>query len=409
MLEFTGERVIPGQVNDDLWAEHFSRYAFARRYVEGRQVLDAGCGSGYGSAELSLRARSVVGLDVSAEAVEYARRNFASENLKFAAGSCTQIPFRASVFDVVVAFEVIEHLKDYALFLEECARVLTPEGWLIVSSPNRLYYNQSRGETGANPYHEHEFAPEEFVSALRRVFPQASLLVQNHVRSLAFYPAQGFWPADARLDATAGSADTANFLIAVCGRQKAAPESAFVYVPRAANLLWEREEHIRLLEKQLADEKKWRAEALALFQKAEKEVKERNQWALQLDQELAAARDRIVELDAELTAMAAGYEARLRELELELRGVQAEAGAMIETLKRDLAGRIEQLSKCAQLLTATEQTVVERTEWAQKTEAERQKLEAERQKLAELLNFVRSSRWVKLGRAAGVGPALEDT
>jgi ubiquinone/menaquinone biosynthesis C-methylase UbiE len=401
LLEFTGERVIPGQVNDDLWAEHFSRYAFARRYVEGCRVLDAGCGSGYGSAELSLRAQSVVGLDLSADAVEYASRNFTSASLKFTAGSCTQIPFRSGAFDVLVAFEVIEHLKDYSLFLDECARVLTDEGLLIVSSPNRLYYNESRGETGANPYHEHEFAPEEFVATLQRVFPQVSLLVQNHVRSLAFYPARGFWPADARLDATAGSADTANFLIAVCGRKKTATESAFVYVPRAANLLWEREEHIRLLTQQLADEKRWRAETLSLFEKTEKELKERSQWALHLDQDFTVARERIVKLDEELTAMAVCYEARLGELEQELRGVQAEGGAMIETLKRDLAGRIEELSKCAQLLTATELTVVERTEWAQRTEAERQRL-------AELLKFVQSSRWVKLGRAAGVGPALED-
>ena len=53
MVEFTGERVIPGQVNDDLWSEHVARYAFARRYAEGKRVLDAGCGAGYGSAELA--------------------------------------------------------------------------------------------------------------------------------------------------------------------------------------------------------------------------------------------------------------------------------------------------------------------------------------------------------------------
>jgi SAM-dependent methyltransferase len=408
LLEFTGERVIPGQVNDDLWAEHFSRYAFARRYVQGCRVLDAGCGSGYGSAELSLRAQTVTGLDLSSDAVEYASHNFGSANVRFAAGSCTQLPFRTGAFDVVVAFEVIEHLKEYAVFLDECARVLTGEGLLIVSSPNRLYYNQSRGATGANPYHEHEFAPEEFVDTLRRVFPQVSLLVQNHVRSLAFYPARGFWPADARLDSTAGTAESAHFLIAVCSRNKAAAESAFVFVPRAANLLWEREEHIRLLEEQLGDEKRSRADAMGLFQTTEKQLKERNQWALHLDQELADARERIEELDAELTAMAGGYEARLRELGDELdertawvKQIQAESATAIEGLKSDLSGRIEELAKCVMLLSAAEQTVVERTEWAQRTETERQRL-------TELLNFARSSRWVKLGRAAGVGPALED-
>ena len=48
VTEFTGERVIPGQVNDDLWAEHVARYAFAARFASGRRALDAGCGTGYG-------------------------------------------------------------------------------------------------------------------------------------------------------------------------------------------------------------------------------------------------------------------------------------------------------------------------------------------------------------------------
>ncbi len=408
MLEFTGERVIPGQVNDDLWAEHFSRYAFARRYVQGCRVLDAGCGSGYGSAEMSLTARSVTGLDVAPAAIEYASRNFSSPNLRFVAGSCTQLPFRNASFDTVVAFEVIEHLKDQAGFLDECARVLTQQGLLIVSSPNQLYYNQSRGETGANPYHEHEFTPEEFVTALKRVFARVSLLVQNHVRSFAFYPPKGFWPADARMDSTAGSADTSHFLIAVCGREKAAPESSFVYVPRAANLLWEREQHIKLLEEQLANEKKWHGDTKELFRKSEQELEDHNQWALHLDRELAEARQCIAGLNAELEEMARGYEARLRELDAELesrtawaRQVEADSQAAMDHLRADLAGRIEELAKCAALLETAERTVVERTEWAQKTEAERQRL-------AELVNFARSSRWVKLGRAAGIGPALED-
>jgi 2-polyprenyl-3-methyl-5-hydroxy-6-metoxy-1,4-benzoquinol methylase len=408
LLEFTGERVIPGQVNDDLWAEHYSRYAFARRYVQGRRVLDSGCGSGYGAAELALSALSVVGLDLSTDAVAYAQRNFPGPNLRFTAGSCTQLPFRDTSFDIVVAFEVIEHLDNYTGFLDECARVLTAQGLLLVSSPNRLYYTESRGQTGANPYHRHEFAPAEFAEVLSRVFPQVSLLVQNQVKSFAFYPPRGFWPTDARMDSTAGNAETAHFLIALCGRDRHAPQSSFVYVPRAANLLREREQHIRLLEDQLANEKKWHGETAALFRKAEGELKEHNQWALQLDQELAGARDRIATLNAELEAMAEGYDARLRDVEHDLeertqwaQRIQTEGTAALLAMKQDLEGRIEELGKCVGMLESAEQTIVERTEWAQR-------LEAERQRLAELLNFARSSRWVKLGRAAGVGPALED-
>ena len=52
-VEFTGERVIPGQVDADLLNEHLARYAFAARLARGKRVLDAGCGAGYGAAELA--------------------------------------------------------------------------------------------------------------------------------------------------------------------------------------------------------------------------------------------------------------------------------------------------------------------------------------------------------------------
>ena len=66
MAEFTGERLIPGQVDVDLLNEHMARYAFAARLARGKRVLDAGCGAGYGSAELAQAADSVVGADVAA-------------------------------------------------------------------------------------------------------------------------------------------------------------------------------------------------------------------------------------------------------------------------------------------------------------------------------------------------------
>jgi protein-L-isoaspartate O-methyltransferase len=53
LAEFTGERVIPGEVDIDLLNEHMARYTFAARLARGKRVLDAGCGTGYGSAELA--------------------------------------------------------------------------------------------------------------------------------------------------------------------------------------------------------------------------------------------------------------------------------------------------------------------------------------------------------------------
>ena len=75
-MEFTGERVIPGQVDTDLWQEHLARYALARQWAKGLRLLDAGCGSGYGTALLAGTAREAVGLDLSADALSYAREHY---------------------------------------------------------------------------------------------------------------------------------------------------------------------------------------------------------------------------------------------------------------------------------------------------------------------------------------------
>ena len=145
MAEFTGERVIPGEVDPDLWNEHFARYAFAARLSRRKRVLDAGCGAGYGSAELARNAVRVVGVDIAPQAVEHAAGHFKLPNTHFLAASCMALPFPAASFELVVAFEVIEHLPDWRAFLTEARRVLTPTGQCVISTPNKDYYTSSRG------------------------------------------------------------------------------------------------------------------------------------------------------------------------------------------------------------------------------------------------------------------------
>lgn len=407
MVEFTGERVIPGQVNDDLWSEHIARYSFARRYAQGRRALDAGCGAGYGSAELAQSASTVTGIDLSTEAVEYALANYPIPGLNFAVSSCALMPFRANAFDLVIAFEVIEHLNDHRTFLQECARVLTERGLFIVSSPNKKYYAESRAKTGPNPYHEHEFEAAEFVEELSAVFRNVRLLLQNRVESFAFHPASSFWPAEARIDGGGGSAEDAHFLIGMCSPGPLPEPTSFVYVPRAANLLREREQHVQLLEQQLALHKQWlvdtrneRNSLLDLFRKLKEELEDRTHWAERLNAELELSGKRILALQDELGSVSAGYQAKVNELENENRTKTEWALATEARLAGELEARGRELSECARLLETAELTIEERTRWAQQ-------VEAQREKLALQMNLIRSSRWIKLGRTFGVGPLIE--
>ena len=395
MVEFTGERVVPGQVNDDLWSEHVARYAFARRYAQGKRVLDAGCGTGYGSAELAQSAADVIGVDVAADAIEYASANYPIAGLRFLESSCTSVPFPPESFDLVVAFEVIEHLTNYRAFLDECARVLDREGLLIVSSPNKRYYAQTRAETGPNPYHEHEFEAAEFVNELERVFPNVRLLLQNRVESFAFHPAVSFWPAEARIDGGGGGAEDAHFFIALCSRGPLPSPKSFVYVPKAANMLRERELHVEALERQLADVKADRQALLELFRQQTRELEERNQWAQRLDSDLKAAGERIVALQSEAAELAAGYRAQVERMEQEDQ-IKTE---WARKASAELEAKCQELAHCVGLLDIAEATVRERTVWAQNAEAARANLAAQ-------LEMVRASRWVKLGRTVRLGPEL---
>jgi SAM-dependent methyltransferase len=385
--EFTGERVIPGQVNDDLWTEHVARYAFAARFAAGKRVLDAGCGTGYGSAELARAGGNVIGIDVAAEALHDTRRYCVCTQASVGA-----MPFRAGSFDLVVAFEVIEHLRDWREFLCDSRRVLADTGTMIVSTPNREYYTESRGSEGANPYHVHEFEFTEFKNVLREFFPYVQILVQNRVESFVFH-AMG-----AVADASVGSGgrpEEAHFFIGVCGVTALPEIRNYVYVPRTANLLRERERHIRKLEVDLDKLIRDHSELQSKHEDLLGHLEEKNRWALELEANWRAAQERVVQLQDELKELHETADRRIAELDAENRA-SVEWALEIESR---LAERAEQLAATVRLLDTAEATVVERTEWAQRLDKELAELRAQ-------LATVRESRWLKLGRGVGVGPKL---
>lgn len=180
-LEFTGERFLPGTAGAIAY-EHWHRYAFASRYARGAQVLDAACGEGYGTALLASAARAATGLDIDPEAIAHARAAYAQQhNLRYAVGSVAQLPFPDASFDLVVSFETIEHLPQalQAPMLAEFARVLSPSGLLVLSSPNRPLYSDARDYR--NPFHVHELDRAELASLLA---PHFAAVRWHHQRPL---------------------------------------------------------------------------------------------------------------------------------------------------------------------------------------------------------------------------------
>ena len=171
-MEFTGERFIPG-TRGEIWVEHWHRYHFAARWARGRRVLDVACGEGYGAALLALGAAHVTGVDVSPASIEHARRTYAGvPNLEFVPASCASLPLDPASFDLVVSFETLEHIHEQEAFLAEVARVLKPDGVLVLSCPNRLEYSDKRAF--ANEFHVKELYREELAALLARRFPETS-------------------------------------------------------------------------------------------------------------------------------------------------------------------------------------------------------------------------------------------
>jgi 2-polyprenyl-3-methyl-5-hydroxy-6-metoxy-1,4-benzoquinol methylase len=172
-LDATGERLIPeAYAGEIVLAEHLARYHLAARLAPGRRVLDAACGEGYGAAMLAAAsAASVVGVDIHAETVAHARRRY---ELDVRIGDVGKLPFANGEFDLVVSFETIEHVPDPEGALSEFARVLAPDGVLIVSTPNATEYLVE------NPFHQRELTPVEFFAALDARFVTVRPLYQQN-------------------------------------------------------------------------------------------------------------------------------------------------------------------------------------------------------------------------------------
>lgn len=167
--EFTGERPGRGENFDYDEGRHLAAYEYARTLAAGKRVLDAGCGEGFNTQALVDVAAQVTGVDYSATAIEFCKRKWTAPNLRFEHVDLSRPAGFDDTFDLVLNFQVLEHLEDDRAFLEALRARLAPGGTLLLTTPNRLM------SFSENPYHVREYTAPELQKLLQSVFSQVTM------------------------------------------------------------------------------------------------------------------------------------------------------------------------------------------------------------------------------------------
>jgi ubiquinone/menaquinone biosynthesis C-methylase UbiE len=164
---------IPTIINASPYSEAFYwRYNWANNFCKNKSVLEVPCGMGWGTSLLK-KADSIIGVDISEEAINEAKLKYGNSRLQFQVGSMEKLPFADNSFDIVLCLEGIEHVDENIgkKFIAEASRVLKPKGTLLVSSPRH-----KTKEHSGNPYHIIEYRLPHLIEVMSNNFLINSVL-----------------------------------------------------------------------------------------------------------------------------------------------------------------------------------------------------------------------------------------
>lgn len=158
----------------------FKAYVAALEYIRG-EVLEIGCGEGRGVETLLTGAERFTAVDKIEAALAELRTKF--PQARFIAMNLPPLHGLPNcAYDVVVSFQVIEHIKDDQLFLREIYRVLKPGGVALVTTPNR------KMSLTRNPWHVREYLAHELKTLALTVFQQVELKgIAGNEKVMAYY------------------------------------------------------------------------------------------------------------------------------------------------------------------------------------------------------------------------------
>lgn len=152
------ERQVPNSLSD-VEITHEVRYEFIFDYLEkhcliAQNILDYGCGSGYGVKILSKCAENILGVDNNVQILKYANQIFGGSNIKYSIEN-----IESERFDIITCIEMIEHIsfEEGHKLLNKFYNLLEEEGILFISTPRKPY---------GNPYHIYEYVYDELIEIL---------------------------------------------------------------------------------------------------------------------------------------------------------------------------------------------------------------------------------------------------
>lgn len=148
---------------------HQKAYDLASSFSSGRNVLDWGCNNGYGLPILARSAKRVGGVDTNEACVAEARRLHPefSEDIWLYDG--VNIPVTERFWDIVVSFQVIEHVPNVKAYVDDIVRVMKDTGIALFTTPNRLIRLDDDMKPW-NEFHVTEFSAAQLASTLRDSF-----------------------------------------------------------------------------------------------------------------------------------------------------------------------------------------------------------------------------------------------
>lgn len=166
----THERAHHDEANNVTYQRCQFAYEYAIDFIKGKRVLDVGCGNAYGTALMAKNANEITGLDYDQSTIDSNKETYKDiGNLNFQRGTIPPLPFEDNSFDVITAFQFIEHIEKRNDFLKDCIRVLKPGGKVLVTTPN------IKKSLARNPFHVHEYTFDEMKNEIKSYTAQFEL------------------------------------------------------------------------------------------------------------------------------------------------------------------------------------------------------------------------------------------